>query len=194
MSTIITANQIKGRATGALFFSGFGALWLILGLYVRESLSVSLSLAIGATFIALATTAFWLMRQAERFPKLPEDRAMNRQFHRINLAQWIAIGITGFTFARLHIDVYAVSAMTAIVGIHLFPLAKLFRYPQHNLTGAALVLWASVTVLIVPKDNLQSTTAIGTGLILWLSAALTLALATRLTRNTTHSRYGAYVL
>ena len=35
---IKTANQVSGRATGALFFSGFGALWFLLALYVREQL------------------------------------------------------------------------------------------------------------------------------------------------------------
>jgi len=194
MSTTITANQINGRATGALFFSGFGALWLILGSYVRESLSLGLSLAIAAAFIALAATALWLMRQAGRFPRLPEDPQTSRSFHRINLIQWIAVGILAFTLARLHMDVYVVSVITAIVGIHLFPLAKLFRYPIHNVTGAALVVWASATVLFVPKEHLQSTTAIGTGAILWISAAITLALAVRLTRKTSQETQNAYVL
>ena len=189
MSTNITANQLTGRATGALFFAGFGAIWLTLGFYVRESLSVGVSLAIAMGFVALILTAFWLMRQAERFPKLPEDRAMNRSFHRINAAQWIAAGIVAFTFSRLQISIYIVSAVAAIVGIHLFPLAKLFRYPMHHITGAALVLWASGTVLFAPKEHLQSTTAIGTGSILWFSAAITLALAIRLTRKTAPSTH-----
>jgi hypothetical protein len=38
MKAIQTANQLSGRAIGALFFAGFGALWLLLALYVREQL------------------------------------------------------------------------------------------------------------------------------------------------------------
>ena len=120
------------------------------------------------------------MRRAKRFPRLPEDRVVSRQFSRINAIQWIAVAIVGFTFARLRIDVYVLSAITAIVGIHMFPLAKLFRYPLHNLTGAVLVAWASASVLFVPTDHLQSATAIGTGIILWISAAMTLTLAIKL--------------
>ena len=175
-----TANQLSGRAIGSIFFSGFGALWIAIALYIKQTLSVDLAIGIGAGLAALLLAAFWLMRRAKLFPRLPEDKAMGRAFNRINAIQWIAVAIAGFTFARLHIDIYVLSAITAIVGIHMFPLAKLFRYPLHNLTGAVLVAWASASVLFVPADHLQSVTAIGTGIILWLSAAVTLALAIRL--------------
>jgi len=117
------------------------------------------------------------MSQARRYPKAPEDPARNRAFHRINSMQWAAVIVVSVAFARLHIDAYALSAIPAIVGIHLFPLAKLFRYPMHNVTGAALVAWASASVLLVPAEHLQGVTALGTGILLWLSAATTLALA-----------------
>ena len=175
-----TANQLCGRAIGSIFFSGFGALWIGLALYIKQTLSVDLAIGIGAGLAALLLTAIWLMRRAKLFPKLPEDRAMGRQFSRINAIQWIAVAIVGFAFARLRIDAYVLSAITAIVGIHMFPLAKLFRYPLHNVTGAVLVAWASASVLLVPTDHLQSATAIGTGIILWLSATTTLALAVKL--------------
>jgi hypothetical protein len=182
-----TANQLCGRAIGSIFFSGFGALWIGLALYIKQTLSVDLTIGIGAGLAALLLTAIWLMRRAKLFPKLPEDRAMGRQFSRINAIQWIAVAIVGFAFARLHIDVYVLSAITAIVGIHMFPLAKLFRYPLHNVTGAVLVAWASASVLLVPTDHLQSATAIGTGIILWLSAATTLALAVKLSIQPTNN-------
>ena len=183
-----TANQLCGRAIGSIFFSGFGALWIGLALYIKQTLSVDLAIGIGAGLAALLLTAIWLMRRAKLFPKLPEDRAMGRQFSRINAIQWIAVAIVGFAFARLHIDVYVLSAITAIVGIHMFPLAKLFRYPLHNVTGAVLVAWASASVLLVPTDHLQSATAIGTGIILWLSAATTLALAIKLSIQPTNNQ------
>jgi hypothetical protein len=183
-----TANQLSGRATGSIFFSGFGALWIALALYIKQTLTVDLAIGIGAGLAALLLTSCWLLRQAKHFPKLPENKYVSREFNRINAMQWIAIAIVGFTFARLHIDAYVLSAITAIVGIHLFPLAKLFRYPLHNVTGAALVVWASVSVLLVPADHLQGVTAIGTGIILWLSASVTLALAIKLSIQPTNNQ------
>jgi len=182
---MITANQLCGRAIGSIFFSGFGAVWIGLALFIKQMLTVDLTIGIGAGLAALLLTAFWLLRRSKQFPKLPEDKVMSRAFNRVNVMQWIAIGIVSFTFARLHIDAYVLSAITAIVGIHLFPLAKLFRYPLHNFTGAALAAWASASVLFVPVDHLQGVTAIGTGIILWISAAITLALAVKLANNPT---------
>jgi uncharacterized membrane protein YccF (DUF307 family) len=183
MTTTLTANQLSGRATGSLFFIGFGMLWLTLGLYLREIISAVFLTAISAGLAVLLLAAFWLFRQARRYPKMPEDAARNRAFHRINSMQWAAVIVVSIVFARLHIDAYVLSAITAIVGIHLFPLARLFRYPMHYVTGAVLVGWASVSVLLVPAEHLQGVTALGTGILLWLSAATTLALATAAIRR-----------
>ena len=177
MPTTLTANQLCGRATGSLFFTGFGTLWLTLGLYLREIVSVGFLTGISAGLAILLLAVFWLFRQARRYPKMPDDPARNRAFRHINAIQWAAVILVSFTFARLHIDAYVLSAITAIVGIHLFPLAKLFRYPMHYVNGAVLVAWASVSVLLVPAEHLQGVTALGTGLILWMSAVITLALA-----------------
>ena len=183
MTTTPTANQLTGRATGSLFFTGFGTLWLTLGLYLREIVSVGYLAAIAAGLAVLLLAVFWLFRQARRYPKMPEDQARNRAFRRINAIQWATVILVSFVFGRLHIDAYVLSAITAIVGVHLFPLAKLFRYPMHYVTGAALVLWASASVLLVPAEHLQGVTALGTGILLWISAAITLALAIALVRR-----------
>jgi hypothetical protein len=177
MTNSLTANQLSGRATGSFFFICFGMLWLTLGMYLRQIISAGFLTGISAGLAVLLLAAFWLLRQARRYPKMPDDPARNRAFHRINAIQWTAVILVSFTFARLHIDAYVLSAITAIVGIHFFPLAKLFRYPVHNVTGAALVAWASASVLLVPAEHLQGVTALGTGILLWMSAATTLTLA-----------------
>jgi hypothetical protein len=46
-----------------------------------------------------------------------------------------------------------------------------------------LVLWASASVLFVPVDRLQGVSALGTGIVLWLSAAITLTLAIAMARR-----------
>jgi uncharacterized membrane protein YccF (DUF307 family) len=183
MPTTLTANQLSGRATGSLFFTGFGTLWLTLGLYLREIVSAIFLTGISVGLAVLLLAVFWLFRQARRYPKMPEDAARNRAFRRINAIQWAAVIVVSVVFGRLHMDAYVLSAITAIVGIHLFPLAKLFRYPMHYVTGAALVAWASASILLVPAEHLQGVTALGTGILLWLSAATTLGLAAAVIRR-----------
>jgi hypothetical protein len=172
-------NQLSGRALGAIIFAGFGALWLVLAAAAREVLTVSVAVAIASVFVALFLGGMWIMQQSKRFPKMPDDPAIGRAFTRINMIEWIAAGIVAFTLSRLHLDAYIPAAISAIVGAHFFPLARLFRYPMHHVTGAAMVVWASVCVLAVPNEHLQSTSALGSGLILWISCVITITLAAR---------------
>jgi len=76
---------------------------------------------------------------------------------------------------RLHFDAYIPSAITLIVGLHMFPLAKLFHYAQHYVTGTVLVGWALASAVFVPVNEMQGTAALGTGIILWASAVVSLA-------------------
>jgi len=182
-----TANQLSGRAIGSIFFAGFGALWLFLALYARQSLNVvSVSCLLFAA-LALTGAALDLLGKAKLWPRVPDDPAMGRAFSWINAIQWIAVCIAAFSLAKLHLSVYVMNAITAIVGLHMFPLARLFRYPLHYLTGTALVAWSAASVLVAPADQLQSTTALGTGIILWLAAAVTLVLALHTARQPANS-------
>jgi hypothetical protein len=174
---IQTANQASGRATGAIFFAGFGALWLVLSLIARQQLTVATVSGVALGLVALLLAAIYLLRLAKRWPRVPDDPAVGRAFAWINALEWIAVGVVAFTFTRLRLDAYLMSAITAIVGLHMFPLGRLFRYPAHYRAGTILVAWAVASIAFVPVENLQGITALGTGLILWLSAAVTLALA-----------------
>lgn len=184
MKNAHTANQFAGRAIRSIFFAGFGALWLFLSLYAMQRLSaVTVSgILLGALLLLLASV--YLLRLARRWPRVPDDPAVGRAFGWVNAIQWTAVAIVAVTFTRLRLDAYIVSAITLIVGLHMFPLARLFRYPLHYAAGGALVAWAVASAMLEPADQLQGITALGTGLILWLSAAVTLALALQSARQT----------
>ena len=177
MQKIQTANQLSGRAIGALFFAGFGALWLLLALYVREQLHTAMIAWLLLGLAVLVPTAVWLLRAAKGWPRVADDPAVGRTFNRVNAAQWIAAFTAAFALNRFHQDAYTLSAITVIVGLHMFPLARLFHYGPHYVSGTALTAWGIATAVLVPVEHLQGITALGTGSILWLSAAATLALA-----------------
>jgi len=178
-----TANQLGGRAVGSIFFTGFGSLWLFLALYAKEQLSVATVSGVALATLLLVLAAMHLRRVARRFPRLPDDPATGRAFGWINAIQWIAVAVAAFTLAKLNLDAYVMNAITAIVGLHMFPLARVFRYPVHYATGGALVAWAVFAGLLVPIEQMQGVTALGTGIILWLSAAVTLVLALKIARQ-----------
>ena len=183
MQKIHSANQLSGRAVGSMFFSVFGAIWILLSLYAGQMLRpATVSLTLLAACVLLLP-ALYLMRQSSRWPRVPDDPAMGRAFAWINAIQWVVIAGVAFSFAKLHIDAYVMNAIAAVVGLHLFPLARLFRYPLHYAFGAVLIAWASGSALIIPADRLQGTAALGTGLILWLSAAVTVFVALQAARQ-----------
>jgi hypothetical protein len=183
MRAELTANEMSGRATGVLFFAGFGMLWLLLGLYAKERMTVVNVATVLVGFAALGSAAAGLLGKAKSLPRAPENKKIGRVFGIVNAVQWGAVAVVVFLLARLHLDAYVMSAITLIVGLHMFPLARLFRYKLHYATGAVLVAWGTASCLIFPRDTMQGATSLGTGAILWASAAVTLALAWALVRR-----------
>jgi hypothetical protein len=183
MTTYPNANQLRGRAIGTIFFACFGVGWLFMALIAKQQISPATVSGAMLGLVVLLLGAFTLMRAAKAHPRVPSDPAVGRTFAWINAIQWIAVFLVGFSFAKLHIDAYVISAITAIIGLHMFPLARLFRYPMHYVTGSVLVAWSAASAIYLPTDQMQGTTALGTGCILWISAAVNLALAFRAIRQ-----------
>jgi len=136
---IENANQLRGRASGVIVVAAFGALWLFLSLYAWQIINVATVSGIALGLAALITAAVYLFREAKRWPRVPDDPAE---------------GAVAFTLAKLRLDAYIPSAITAIVGLHMFPLGRIFRYPAHYRAGAILLAWAVASVVFVPVADL----------------------------------------
>jgi hypothetical protein len=67
-----------------------------------------------------------------------------------------------------------VVTVVLIVGLHLFPLSRLFRYAPHYLTGALLVGWAGLCLALFSAPTRDVLACAGAGLVLWGSATFTL--------------------
>jgi hypothetical protein len=171
-----TAQTIsRGRAIGGMIFIFFGAIWLILGFYVRQQLTAAALCWIAGATLALAALGVRLLRQAPSVPPTAADRRRNRIFHCINAAQWIVAFLLVALLHRFQLDAYSVSVIAAVVGLHFVPLARLFRYPPNYATGALLFAWSALVAWKAPPDTLQGITALGAGAILWLSALVAFA-------------------
>ena len=180
MLRIENANQVHGRVAGAMIMTGFGALWLLLDLYAKQMLNAANVAYVASAVLAMASGAMYLHREAARWPRPQRNpdrgRALGRAFGWINAAEWIAIFAAWTILGRMHLDIYGISATVGIVGLHFFPLGRLFRYPPHYVTGALMTLCGAWTALFVPVDRMQDLAAMGAGVILLASAALTIAL------------------
>jgi hypothetical protein len=131
---------LRSRGIGVLVISIFGALWLLLGLLARQALSAVTGALLAGGLLGLVLLALALCRRAGALPRSEGDleraRQVGRTFGRVNALQWAAIVLTAVALGRLRLDAYTPAAVTLIVGLHFFPLGRLFRYPQHHTSRA----------------------------------------------------------
>ena len=184
MKRIVSRNELRGRAIGALVSNGFGVIWMVMALRIG---GVDSPLALGAVLVCgavLLAGTLLLFREARRRPPAREHTDMWRGFAWALGLEALAIVVGLSILARLHLEIYDLSLIAAIVGLHMFPLARIFRYQQHYVTGAVMVAWVLLTVWLAPQSKVLTVTALGTGVILWLSGVAIVLLARHLLRRT----------
>jgi hypothetical protein len=176
-----SADELTGRATGALVFAVFGAAWLSLWLASTRHLTAVTGSGVVLGALSLLLTSAWVLRRAKQEPPTPRSpesqvrrRRQSRVFHWVNAGQWGALILLGWLLPRLGYKQVGIPAAVLVVGLHLFPLAQLFSYQLLYLTGGALMLWALGCLLLGQQPALQAQAAMGAGLILWASAAYAL--------------------
>jgi hypothetical protein len=157
-----------------MFFAVFGGLWL--GLWANDQFPrpAFAFLIVASMTAALFTAALHVYRRnSSAFKALaqtPETRRRARYFNLVNAAQWITIFVVALVLGRARLEAWILPSIILIVGFHFLPLARLFGYFPHYVTGTALILLA-ITYPFVSHDGPASAFgALATGLILWLSA------------------------
>ncbi len=177
----LSSETAQGRAWGSFFFTGFGTLWLLTGLANMHRWTTLRASLIGLVGVATLAAGIGLLRLAQRLPSYPpdpiEEARVRRVFNAVNIIQWVSVGTAVVVLVLLRMPEYIVPAIGIIVGLHLYPLAGAFRYPLHYVTGTVLVSWCTACVALLPKARMPGVGAFGTGAILLVSAAVTLALA-----------------
>lgn len=167
-------ETVAARAAGVLFAASFGSLWMTMGLAAIGRLNLLSGALVLAVLTTLVLSALCLRRRAAGHITTTRDEAADRQlkrsFQRVNAAQYVAIPFVILGMNLLHRPQWIAPGIAIIVGLHLFPLARLFRNPAHNLTGSALIAWAIYTMAMLPLAAVPSCSAVGTAAILWLSA------------------------
>ena len=163
-----------GLAIGAMFFALFGALWL-LNAYQLAHEQGRIPVALGLAVTLLLCLAAWRVLRTRRSAlrtvrDTPQAQRMRRHFRTINTLQWIVVAAVVLVLRRFHLEAWIAPAIMLIVGLHFLPLARVFRYRPHVLTGAVLI----VTALVYPIASVGGpASALGSlvaGVTLWLAA------------------------
>jgi hypothetical protein len=176
-----------GRCYGALFFSIFGGVWLLLGAYALSHLGKAVGFLIAVTTGVFVLKAMRLRRRGEEggrnaYPA-EEQRRNDRLFGIINAVTWVAVFLEFQILTRLGRQDLAVAALALIVGLHFFPMPPLYQHRANLVTGTFLVAWAVLCALLLSGDRMIGFVSLGAGGALWLSAAWALKTAERLLRS-----------
>jgi len=163
-------------ALGGMFLSLFGATWLCGGVYAYAGVNVRLLALIGTASLLMTAWAIAIFRARRRAFAGTGDAAAGKRVRKgfmiVNAVQWTLIGLAVLLLNLTGHVAWILPAVIWIVGIHFFPLARLFRYPGYILTGLGLVGVAVLTLLYGGElEGGIAPTLLATGTILWLTAA-----------------------
>ena len=177
----MTREEAHSRATGALFFVGFGAVWMATGLAQVHHGSAAALMFLALVSVVLLMAINQVMRRSRTLPhaqiSAEQQVRAERMFTAVNIIQWVSIATAVAILGLLHMPEYIVPAIAIIVALHLFPLAGAFRHGQHNVTGGLLLIWSLGCLALVPRLRVSGVCGLGVGMVLLLSAAVTLARA-----------------
>jgi hypothetical protein len=173
-ASVLGSPAKAGRAIGAMFFAGFGGMWLELWAHSEYPESSNTLLAIAVVAVALLALAYRVYKinslAFKAIAQTPESVRKSRMFNLVNAGQWGTIFIVAFVLSQVGYARWILPMIILIVGLHFLPLARLFSYRPHYLTGAALILLACIYPFVAPEGPESALGALGTGLVLWLSA------------------------
>ena len=179
-SSNITADVLGAatrarRAIGALFFTFFGAAWVLAWARLGH---LALPVVVGAVFLATAILMPAALAQIRRNKAateategLPETKRRARIFHIVNVAQWVLILVAINVFNNLGFGAWQMPAVMMIVGAHFLPLARVFRNRALLWAGLAIMAVACGYPGIAEGGPTNPVGCLCTGLILWMSAA-----------------------
>jgi hypothetical protein len=171
--------RFRGRTVGAIVLAGFGAYsmywWTLSVIPIRRQGWFYAIAAITAIFL------IWSIAQLAtfRFATKPEDK-QRRRFYAICFGLILAIEVAaiflaGPVLARFQRQDLIPQWIDVVVGLHFFPLGKLFKLPLYYATASAILLSSFGSLLILQSSLRSATNAGGTALALWITCLMILS-------------------
>ncbi len=165
---------------GALFMAFFGAIWAAAGASALDGATGVVLLIVSVALAAvLCLGAVRLRRSARGLSRDDSPQAREQQKHvsrRFNLVfglQGIAIALAVVLLGRYGLGSFIPAAVALIVGVHFFPLARLYGVRVYHVTGAVMCVIALVALLLAPASRLPFV-GLGSATTLFVTSAYVL--------------------
>ncbi len=166
-------------ARGMTFGTLFGLLWLLIPFQDNNLNGTPLSLSV-VFMILLIIGCIYLFHIAASAPKESEENMIlyksersrtGKMFGVVFSAEFVLIGLVASILIPKGLYDLFVPIIAIIVGVHFFPLAKLFKAYIYNITGAVAVIAGLASFLVRTEPARQDFVGFSMGIILWLTAA-----------------------
>lgn len=172
--------RFRGRTVGAIVLAGFGAYsmywWTLAAIQSGRQAWFYAIAAISAVFLVWSIAQLVIFRHA---PKTDFDK-VRRRFYAIRFGIILAIEVAaiflgGPILGHFQRKDLIPQWIDLVVGLHFFPLGKLFKLPLYYATASAILLSSIGSLLIPPSSFRSATNAGGTALALWISSLIILS-------------------
>lgn len=155
MDKIYFAKNIKNNADGLSLMILFTIIWTFIAEAAIKTIGYQL---IGVVFFVTAAMLIYnyiiFNKVVKEYPyKLPggetlEEKAKNKKFVTIFIIEGVTILIALNVLVNLNMSNYFIPVLALIVGLHFFPLARLFKRKIHNYIGAWITFIAVLAILM----------------------------------------------
>jgi hypothetical protein len=168
-----------GVVRGMIFLALFGLFWLLIP-FQDNNISSTLLILLIIILILLILSCINVFNFATNIPKESEEntaiyksvrKRTGKVFGIVFSIEFMLIGLAaGILFSNGLNDLFA-SVVAIIVGVHFFPLARLFKAGIYNITGAACILVGIVSFLSKTEPARQDFIGFSMGIIPWFTVA-----------------------
>jgi hypothetical protein len=179
----VTRNP-QGSGLGAAICAGFAALWAVTGAFGLSTAFANAVYMLAALItVPLLFGCVRLIRAGRHRPACPDPSAARRRrgwFLVVLVIEIVAINLIVGALSVHHMDGYRMPAVALIVGLHFFPLARVFAMPHYLLTGALMTGASGLGIAMLASgfNALLCNTGVDfiCAVTLWTTALLTLRL------------------
>jgi len=185
----ISSGQLKASARGGLICVLFGSAWMYWAVIFSGHPTPMWFSAVSLPAITLTT---WVILRILAFRHLISSEAdlqhwqSFRKFLWIDSAiEWVLVGSGTFLLSRIGRYDLIPQLFGLIIGLHFFPIAKVFRLPRYYLVGAVMIA-GELSSLLIPRGDLRNIIGCACiGLTLWINGLIILSrISTFATRRT----------
>jgi hypothetical protein len=149
----LTRPEVMGIASGVFFMALFGALWgMESASFVSGGVQIAAFVLVGVVTLGLVAAGAAILRYAMTLPdwlspqEAEQGGHISTYFGIVFGIEFVLIAVVAFWLSRLQAYPFIPAAVALIVGLHFFPLARLFHLSGYWITGALLCALALVAI------------------------------------------------